>query len=339
MKRQLLYLSLLLLLASVQFSCNRGSKDQDFGVSISAPKLIGTPAEILTPEELQTLRISNSLSFHFLNQIYNSTDTLFSFSFSPLGVLYNIYNVSDTNYIKALSEQFSITDSQALLKNISNTLSTITEIDSTIKESTTLKPNKRSPYPNLLQELQIPIPYEGMLKPRQMSFTLIDSSQSQMTFFQISGEFGLSQDETVLCLDIPLGNGNYSLLIIEPKDWDMKSFASHFDEDKYIEIIESLTFQNLKLTLPELSNTTKFSLSIPAISGLTPQKVKSFLLTTRLNLQKPTRASITVNKTDIDAKLKSNSKTEQHIINKPFLYILRGKNSNSILLLGIFTGR
>jgi tRNA-dihydrouridine synthase C len=44
-------------------------------------------------------------------------------------------------------------------------------------------------------------------------------------------------------------------------------------------------------------------------------------------------------KTDIDTKLQANSKTEHHHINKPFLYILRGKSSNSILLLGIFTGR
>ncbi len=339
MKRRILYLTILLLTALLQFSCNKSTKEQDFGVSISAPKLIGTPAEKFTPEEIQTLRISNSLSFLFLNQIYNSSDSLFPFSFSTLGVLYNIYNVSDTNYLQALTKQFSISDSQALLQNITNTLSVISEIDSTIQESTTLQIDKRSQLPNLVQEFQIPFPYEGMLKPKQLSFSLTDTTQRKMTFYQISGEFGLSQNETALCLDIPLGNGNYSLLIIEPKDWDIKTFASNFNETKYIEIIESLTYQNLKLSLPELSFTSNFSLPIPSIAGQTPLAVKSFLLTSKLTLQKPTRASFAVDKTNIDTKLQSNSKTEQHQINKPFLYILRGKSSNSILLLGVFTGR
>ena len=339
MKRRTSILTILLLTALLQFSCNKSTKEQDFGVSISAPKLIGTPAEKFTPEELQTLRISNSLSFLFLNQIYNSTDSLFPFSFSTLGVLSYIYNVSDTNYIAALSQQFSIKDSSTLMQNITNTLSVVSEIDSTIKKSTTFSLNKTSQIPTLTQELQIPIPYEGMLKSKQLPFTLNDSTQRKMTFYQIAGTFGLSQNETALCLDIPLGNGNYSLLIIEPKDWDIKTFASNFTETKYMEIIESLTFQNLKVSLPELSLASSFSLPLPSISGQTPQSVKSLFLTSKLTLQKPTRASFAVEKTDIDTKLQANSKTEHHHINKPFLYILRGKSSNSILLLGIFTGR
>ena len=339
MKRRISILTILLLTALLQFSCNKSTKEQDFGVSISAPKLIGTPAEKFTPEELQTLRISNSLSFLFLNQIYNSTYTLFPFSFSTLGVLSYIYNVSDTNYIAALKQQFSIKDSSTLMQNITSTLSVVSEIDSTIKETTTLSSDKTSPLPALTQELQIPIPYEGMLKSKQLTFSPTDSIQSKMTFYQIAGTFGLSQNETALCLDVPLGNGNYSLLIIEPKDWDIKTFASNFTETKYIEIIESLTFQNLKVSLPELSLASSFALPLPSISGQTPLAVKSFLLTSKLTLQKPTRASFAVDKTDIDTKLQANSKTEHHHINKPFLYILRGKSSNSILLLGIFTGR
>ena len=116
MKRRIYILTILLLTALLPFSCNKSTKEQDFGVSISAPKLIGTPAEKFTPEEIQTLRISNSLSFLFLNQIYNSTDSLFPFSFSPLGVLSYIYNVSDTNYLNVFSQNFSISDSQALIQ-------------------------------------------------------------------------------------------------------------------------------------------------------------------------------------------------------------------------------
>ena len=339
MKRRTSILTILLLTALLQFSCNKSTKEQDFGVSISAPKLIGTPAEKFTPEELQTLRISNSLSFLFLNQIYNSTDSLFPFSFSTLGVLSYIYNVSDTNYIAALKQQFSIKDSSTLMQNITSTLSVVSEIDSTIKKSTTFSLNKTSQIPTLTQELQIPIPYEGMLKSKQLTFSPTDSTQRKMTFYQIAGTFGLSQNETALCLDVPLGNGNYSLLIIEPKDWDIKTFASNFTETKYMEIIESLTFQNLKVSLPELSLASSCALPLPSISGQTPQSVKSFLLTSILSLQKPTRASFAVDKTDIDTKLQANSKTEHHHIYKPFLYILRGKSSNSILLLGIFTGR
>src|SRR5574344_1709827 len=154
MKRRTSILTILLLTALLQSSCNKSTKEQDFGVSISAPKLRGTPAEKFPPEELQTLRISNSLSFRFLNQIYNSTDSLFAFSFSPLGVLSYIYNVSDTNYIAALKQQFSISDSSTLMQNITNTLSVISEIDSTIKKSTTLLLDKTSPLPALPQELQ-----------------------------------------------------------------------------------------------------------------------------------------------------------------------------------------
>jgi len=328
----------LLCLALVFLSCGKGSKPEDYGVSISAPKHLGTPSERFSADQVQLLRITNSLSFHLLNQIYTSTDTIFPFSYSTLGFLQNLYTLTDTTYQRVLEQHYSISDSQAFVQNISDLLSLVSDIDSTIKESTQVQPSKTSPYSDLVQELQIPFPYEGMLNPIQSNFTLMDSSQRQMNFYEISSRFGFFRSETELCLDIPVGNENYSLMILEPMDKDIKTFAQTFTESKYKEIVEKLSYQVLRISLPELKQSTIFSLHFPTINNHTPHERKSCLLTTRVSFLMPTRAMLEHEETDIDTKLRSNTKTEHHILSRPFLYILRSKNTNTILHLGIFLG-
>lgn len=339
MSRYLFFVLVLLSLGLVFFSCNKDSKDSGFGVSISAPKMLGTPAERLSQEQVQALRVSNSLCFSFLNRQYVADKELSSFSFSPLELIPYVYYVSDSNYTKAFFQHYSISDSVSFMQAIFSSASLASEIDSLLKSSTSMSSSLGSFPLSLEQEFSFIMPYEGMLKSLRRDFFTLDTAKVKLPFYEIWGNFGLYRNENKLCLDIPVSNGNYSLLILIAEDWDIRTLTLNFTELMYKEIVEGLTYQNIKISFPDISSSLSFPLLLPDMGEEKFDNNKHLLIKSKLSLIKPTQAFLEVQQTHIDHKLQQGSISEHLFVNKPFIYIIRGNGSNTILHLGVFLGK
>lgn len=335
MKASKNFFSALFIICFLNISCNRNNKETDYGVSISAPKMIGTSAEVFSEEHISTLKKSNSLNFLLLNNFSSNSDSSYNFSFSPLGVLHSIYNIKDENYIELFNEKFDISDTTFLFNNILTIKKLISEIDSTIKIGNSITTNVSKEI-SISQKLEFPLVYEGILKTRRLTFNVNEKEKKLIEYFTIKGNFGVCNVKSYLAFDIEIGNGNYSLLLIQPKDTDIRHFSCNLSENDYKTIIENLVEQMITVSFPDISNNSIYSLSLPNISSDSNYKPKYLSINSEIKIKKPTPADLKMRKSNIDNQIQTSSKTEKYIYNNPFIYIIRGKSSNSILAMGIF---
>jgi len=337
MKASNIFFFALLFLSVVIVSCNKNNQENDYGVSISAPKMIGTPAEVFSEDNINILKISNSFNFLLLNQPFAHLDSSYNFSFSPLGILYNVYRIEDENYLNQFSNKFDISDTATLFENISTIKKLISGIDSSIKIdfSSTLDKSKKM---KISEKIEFPIFYEEALKVKKQPF-FTSKEKKSLDFFTIKRELGVYSDNNFNAVNMSIGNENYSLLLIIPKNGNINSFVNSFSEKDYKTIIEGLTPKIISLSFPNISNISNYSLLLPLISLDSAYKLSSLQISSEIKIIKPTPAELKQKKTDIDNKLKSSTKTEKYTFNRPFLFIIRGKNSNSILTTGVFVGK
>lgn len=338
MKASRYFFSALLIICIINVSCNKNNKEIDYGVSISAPKMIGTSAEVFSEENINMLKKSNSLNFLLLNKSFSSLDSTYNFSFSPLGVFQSLYSIKDENYIELFNEKFDINDTNVVFNNILTIRKLISEIDSTIKIDNLLTTNNLKEI-LISQKLEFPLIYEGILKTRKLAFNINEQEKGLIEYFTIKGNFGVLNDKSYLAFDIAIGNGNYSLLLIEPKNGDIKQLSNNFSENDYKTIIENLVEQMIIISFPDISNISTYHLNLPNISSDSTYKTTFLSINSEIKIIKPTPAYLKMRKSNIDNKLQTSSKTEKYIFNKPFIYIIRGKNSNSILTSGIFISK
>lgn len=328
----------LLFLSAVIVSCNKNNQENNYGVSISAPKMIGTAAEVFSEENIKILRMGNSFNFLLLNQPFANSDSSYNFSFSSLGILYNIYSIEDENYLNQLSDKFDISDTATLFENISTIKKLISSIDSTIKIDFSSISDKFKKI-KIYEKIEFPIFYEEVLRSKRQTFFTSSNEKKSLEFFTIKRELGVYSDNNFNAVDMSIGNENYSLLLIVPKDGNINSFVKYFSEKDYKTIIEGLSPKIISLSFPNISNISDYSLLLPLISLDSTYKLSSLQINSEIKIVKPTPAELKQRKTDIDNKLKSSTKTEKYTFNRPFLFIIRGKNSNSILTTGVFVGK
>lgn len=338
MKASNIFYFALLFLCFVNISCNKNNQEINYGVSISAPKMTGTPAEVFSEENINTLRIANSFNFLLINQPFKNGDSTFNFSFSSLGILQNIYKIEDEKYLDQLSDKFNIIDTALLFDNITTIRKLISTIDSTIKIDNSFS-SKNSKTILFSQKIEFPIFYEEILKSKKQAFYNINGENKALELFTFTRELGVYSEGSYNAIDISIGNDNYSLLLIKPKDGNINKFVNNFTEKDYKTIIEGLNPQITTVSFPNISNSSTFSLSLPNLSTDTNYKLNSISVSSEIKVIKPNPAELKQRKTDIDNKLKTSTKAEKYIFNKPFLFIIRGKSSNSILTIGVFAGK
>lgn len=338
MKASNIFYFALLFLCFVTVSCNKNNQEINYGVSISAPKMIGTPAEVFSEENINTLRIANSFNFLLINQPFKDSDSTFNFSFSSLGILQNIYKIEDEKYLDQLSDKFNIIDTALLFDNITTIKKLISTIDSTIKIENSYS-SKNSKIISFSQKIEFPIFYEELLKSKKQAFYYINGENKALEFFTFTRELGVYSEGSYNAIDISIGNENYSLLLIKPKDGNINKFVNNFTEKDYKTIIEGLNPQITTISFPNISNSSTFSLSLPNLSLDTSYMLNSISVNSEIKVIKPNPSELKQRKTDIDNKLKTSTKAEKYIFNKPFLFIIRGKSSNSILTIGVFAGK
>jgi len=338
MKASKLYFSALFILSILSVSCNKNSKEIDYGVSITAPKMIGTSAELFSEENISTLGKSNTLNFLILNNSFASSDSIYNLSFSSLGLMQSIYSINDESYIESFNQTFDITDTAVLFNNISTIRELVTEIDSTIKFDNQITLGKSKDI-IISQKLQFPLIYEGILKSKKLAFNINQELKKTIEFFTIKGSFGVLSDKDYNAVDISIGNENYSLLLIEPTQMDIKKFVSKFSENDYKTIIDKLEKQIIRITFPNISDASTYLLNLPNLSLDSSLKLNCLSISSEIKIIKPTPAELKMRESSIENQLQESSKTEKQVFDKPFIYIIRGQNSNSILAIGVFINK
>lgn len=338
MKASKLYFSVLFIISVLNVSCNKNNKEIDYGVSISAPKMIGTSADLFSEENIITLGKSNTFNFLILNNSFSNSDTTYNLSFSPLGIMQSVYSINDESYIESFNQTFDIIDTVILFNNISTIRDLVSEIDSTIKFDNQII-SEKSKGIMISQKLQFPLIYEGILKSKKLAFNISEQEKKTIEYFSIKGRFGVFIDKDYSAVDISIGNENYSLLLIEPTQTDIKNFTRKFSENDYKIIIDKLEKQVIRITFPNISDSSTYSLNLPNLYSSPSMMPSSLLINSEIKIIKPTPAELKMRESNIENQIQVSSKTENHIFDKPFIYIIRGQNSNSILAIGVFINR
>jgi len=327
------------------FACGKKNQAGDYGVSISAPKLVGTPAEAFSAEDINTLKLTNAFEFLLLNQ----TDSLTSFSFSPISVVRYVFDVADSGYVASFRSRFSLQDTNSLFESISSIKDIIKSIDSTIdiesqehilKDSTVV----------INQKFNFPLIYKDALHTSHNTFNcppisvkkrgkVVQKEQTKkLEFFTLVNNFSIYQNDKVLVCDIPIGNGNYSLMLVQAKQMDMLSFVKTFSEQDFKNIIDKLEEKYLQISFPNISQKTSCNLSLPTLSFDTVYKMPSIVIHSKVRVKKPLEEELKMLSSQNQDQDMVQSSPQSYSFDKPFLFLIRGKSSNSIILSGVFCG-
>ncbi|MDR0972062.1 MAG: hypothetical protein LBM25_06740 [Bacteroidales bacterium] len=330
------FFTIILLFISIIFlqNCDKRRNEWRYGVSISAPKMLGTADEVFSKDNIRVFRMVNSLNFSLLNQPRGIFDS--SFLFSPASVLEAFYSLDDQTYISILKDKFNVTDTLDLYSNFSTIRKLCSEIDSTLKNTNEITINNNKEI-FIKQEIEFPLVTGEVYSKKILPF-YTQNQEQEMEFFSIQGEMGMFSDKNLNVFDISIGNGNYSLLIIYPKNHDVKNLTDFFTESDYKINVESLVTQVGNITFPNISDKNNYSifLSFPVLD--LNSRAMSTTINSSINIIEPTLAEISIKKENLDRTIINKTKSESFLIDHPFLYFIRDRHSNFIIATGLFCG-
>lgn len=308
-----------LFISNLFIGCGKKSKNIEFGVSIKAPKLNNSDSLSLSIESLNVLRISNNMNFILKNSLIQREDTS-NFSFSSLGFIDKI-NSFDKGFVDSFLLKYEIDNLEDFNSGIINIKDFISNMDSLIRLDS--------------QAIKFPIFDENILKPKQKTFTTIRNKNLKKEFFSLKKTLEVYNNQELTAIEIPIGNNNYSIIFIQPKNINIIQYVKKFNEEDYLVIINNLKNEIISFSFPNISHSYELKFPLPNLSqdSLFSNKIS---LNSSLNIIKPTRAEINSRISSIENNLSISTKTEIYNFNSPFLYIIRSKNSNGILYFGLF---
>lgn len=328
----------LIIFLLVIISCNKKSSDSNYGVSISAPKMLNSPSVELNEDNLNTLKAANNINFKLLSNILSNSDSCFSFSISSLNFLQYISQINaDPKFLSSFNESFDIISEEKLMKDVADVYGLIKSIDSTIKIDGYIETNNLRKKQQIYQSISFPIIEENILKPKKIDFITLNNTKKNIEFYSIKRNIGVFNSTNFLAIDMPIGNENYSLMLIQPKE-EFISFCKSFAENQYRTILDNINEQISTIVFPNISGKSNFNLRLPNFSLDTSLNLGTILIESKIEIIKPTRAELKIKNSNIKDKLETSGKTEKFLFNKPFIFILRSRISNGILLSGAFLG-
>ncbi len=336
MKRTGLIIALICLLLA---GCSKEKKNETYGVSISAPSIVGTAAEAFSKEQIEFFKMANGLSFA-INREFAKSDTLGqNTAFSALllirdlcveqtefGYLYSLFrncNLADTNLERVNSNLNSL---QEVFRSIDSTLIFSSQSDS-LDKGTVLR----------IQRFSLSLQYEEALNTYSEYFSDMEFKKTKRNFFKLFGNFNCLVQEAETVVDIPVGNGNYSLMLIMPNQKDVRSYAEEFTEGLYGKLSEGLEKRMIGLCFPTFENySTKVLIPLPKQSSDTLSEVKTKqIIQSEITIRQPNEAFLQTLNTSLEEKIIHHAENKEEIsFNRPFLFILRGSSSKAIILQG-----
>lgn len=323
-----------LIISSFFIGCGKKSENLEYGVSIKAPKLNNSDSLSLNKESLNVLRISNNMNFILKNSRFNNHKDTINFSFSSLGFINNI-NSLEKSFSDNFLLKYEINNYEDFYSQTDKIKGFISNMDSLIILESLIIESQNKINTEISQNISFPIYEENILKPKQKKFTSIRNEILRKEFFSLKTSMDIWNTPELTAIEIPIGNNNYSLLFVQPKNIDIIEYAKKFSEEDYLLIINNLKKEIISFSFPDISHEYKYELKLPNLSNDSILSSK-ITLNSSIKIVKPTRAAIKSQALSIENNLPKTTKTEIYNFNSPFLYIIRSRNSNGILYFGLF---
>lgn len=321
--------------------CTKKS-DNLYSISVSPSAMVGTPAEKFSLQQIKMFQASNNFACTTLARAVQDTACR-NLAFAPLYLVNTV--MCDTSlqaWSGAYCSNYNLTflNPQQLNIAMQSLQNNVKEIDSLMDIKSSVVDSSDSLL-TVLQTLKIKLMYKDAA-PDDVDniFTSSDNSKPRLNFFTVSDEIRTYISSREQAAEIPVGNGNYMLMLVKPLEQNIADYTADFDEEKYLTLINAMQERKVKVSLPlfEINDTVR-NLVMPSFSTEDstvnfPKRlnvITQFAVTnadmTELSEQLTVNAANNIMQNNQSAPLKYNS---------PFLFIVRGKSSNFIMFAGIF---
>ena len=301
-----------------------------YGVSIETNKMINSPAEVFSLQQIKIFMASNDFTLKGLPYLINDSSKQNTFfAFSPLFLTYTIAQDSlFDDYLDQYEKQYnlSLSNQNKRLQIFNSFLSSVKDTDSSINIESKIIENKENII-KIQQSLDLNLSYDNI--------NLEEDRYSSKQHIIISDEFSVLDNSEQTMVDILVGNGNYVLTLIQPNNTTFQDYIKTFNEEKYASLINQM--ENRK-------NSVIFPLIDMDMQGKTMNDIN--LSRDNSHFRFPKEVVLDCH-FSISHQQQTNSSFEQTLLksntskpisfNKDFLFILRGKNSNLIMFIGYYS--
>ena len=342
MKKLSKLLIILLLLPTVLLVCCNKKENSLYGISISPNTMVGTPAEMFSLQQIKMFQAANNLTF-ILIEALSKDSTVNNFAIAPMYMINNLLTDTTTDkWTKAYSEYYgmSVLSHSAALNAVNSFLKTVHDIDSSLNiESKAEFADMK--IVNIVQRLHIKLMYPDSA-PNDIDniFTTIDNKKPRLDFMTVSDNIRALITDREQVTELVLGNGNYMLMLIRPLNQSIREYASDFTEEKYLQFINGMQERKINVSLPLFSLTdTVYNLPLPSYNG--EDTVINFPVALNIIPELTVRAATAAElsdktATEINNNILQTNSSAPIKYNSPFLFIIRGKNSNLIMFAGLY---
>ncbi len=321
---------IIILLATFFFSSCKKDENKLYGISIETNKMINTPAEVFSLQQVKIFMASNDFTLkglpYLTDKIAKKSE---NFSFSPLYLTYTIAQDSlFDEYLKQYETKYnlSILERNRRIQIFNSFLSSVKEIDSSINIQSKIIENNNNTI-RIEQSLYLNLQYDNINIEEDKY-----SSNKQIT---ISDDFLVLETSEQTIVDILVGNGNYALTLIQPENTTLQDYISSFNEEKYASLIKQMENRKTSIKFPFIEIDMKEKI-INDINLSDKDSLFRYPKEVSLDCHFAFKELTSKNTSFEQTLLKSNNSTSI-LFNKDFLFILRGKSSNLIMFIGYYS--
>jgi serpin B len=183
-------------------------------------------------------------------------------------------------------------------------------------------------------------------------FTTATGAKKRVTLMEQTTTFPYYEDELLECVELPYGNGAFSMAVILPRaGTGLDALVDQLDNDKWNSIVAKLYPTPIRLKLPrftanremdlitslkDASITRIFSDLLAEFDNLSAQKVFVSLVKQKtfaeVNEEGTEAAAVTV--VGVDLTFAGPTSDIPFFANRPFLYLIRERSTGAILFIG-----
>ncbi len=327
--------------AFVLFSSCKKEKNSLYSISISPNAMVGTPAEVFSIGQIKMFQASNNFISLLIADIAQDT-SIHNFAIAPTYLLNNLLIDSTLlSWQESFIKHYSLTSlSQTQRKKTENDfLNAVKDIDSSIiinsdivfENDETIK---------ISQSFEKILMYEDNA-PNDIDniFTTSENKKTRLDFITISSDIRTYITDMEQTIELPIGNGNYMLMLIRPLNQSLRQYAKNFTEEKYFSLINNMQERKINVSFPLINIKDSTIIPLPSYhdNDTTVTFPKTLSILYSFSLQKASQADLNTAVThNRNKNILSNNTSEPIKFSSPFLFIIRGKSSNWIMFCGAF---
>ncbi len=185
---------------------------------------------------------------------------------------------------------------------------------------------------------------------KEEDFTLAGGAKKRVPMMNQTATLPYYANSTVECLELPYGNGAFSMLVmLPPADKDLYDFVEWLDADAYGDILAGLHEREVRVKLPRFKQECKFSLVEPvadlgmnmifgngSLTGIADDprlavsdiKHKTFVEVNEEGTEAAAVTAVEIVYTSYPGSILT------FYADRPFIYLIREKSTGAILFIG-----